>query len=37
MLRVGRRCVVSFPNFTHYKNRLQVFFLGQAPVSRELP
>lgn len=37
MLRVGRRCVVSFPNFTHYKNRLQMFFLGKAPVSRELP
>lgn len=37
MLRVGRRCVVSFPNFTHIKNRFQMFFTGRAPVSKELP
>ena len=37
ILRVGRRCAVSFPNFTHIKNRLQMFFLGRAPISRELP
>jgi methionine biosynthesis protein MetW len=37
MLRVGERCIVSFPNFTHLGNRLQMFFTGRAPVSRELP
>ncbi|MBG0791846.1 MAG: methionine biosynthesis protein MetW [Desulfovibrionaceae bacterium] len=37
MLRVGRLCVVSFPNFTHYRNRFQMFFTGRAPVSKELP
>lgn len=37
MLRVGKRCVVSFPNFTHYRNRFQMFFAGRAPVSKELP
>lgn len=37
MLRVGKRCVVSFPNFTHYKNRLQMLFTGRAPMSKELP
>lgn len=37
MLRVGKRCVVSFPNFTHLKNRFQMFFTGCAPVSKELP
>lgn len=37
MLRVGKRAVVSFPNFSHYKNRLQMLFTGRAPVSRELP
>ncbi len=37
MLRVGRRCIVSFPNFTHIKNRFQMFFTGCAPVSKELP
>jgi methionine biosynthesis protein MetW len=37
MLRVGHRGVVSFPNFSHYTSRLQHFFLGRAPVTRELP
>lgn len=37
MLRIGRRGVVSFPNFSHYDNRCQLFFKGRAPVSRELP
>ena len=37
MLRVGKRCIVSFPNFTHIKNRFQMFFTGRAPVSKELP
>lgn len=37
MLRVGRMGVVSFPNFSHHRNRLQFFFLGRAPVSKELP
>ncbi len=37
MLRVGSRCIVSFPNFTHIRNRFQMFFTGRAPVSKELP
>jgi methionine biosynthesis protein MetW len=37
MLRVGRRGIVSFPNFSHWRNRVQFFFLGRAPVSKELP
>ena len=37
MLRVGKRCIVSFPNFTHIKNRFQMFFTGRAPMSKELP
>jgi len=37
MLRVGRLGVVSFPNFTHIRNRFQMFFQGRAPMSRELP
>lgn len=37
MLRVGRRAVVSFPNFSHWRNRLQLLCTGRAPVSRELP
>ena len=37
MLRVGRLGIVSFPNFTHYRNRLQMLFTGRAPMSKELP
>ncbi|BCS88762.1 methionine biosynthesis protein MetW [Pseudodesulfovibrio sediminis] len=37
MLRVGKLGIVSFPNFTHYKNRFQMFFTGRAPMSKELP
>lgn len=36
MLRVGREAIVSFPNFGHWRARLQVF-LGNMPVSPELP
>ena len=37
MLRVGKRGIVSFPNFAHWRNRCQLFFQGQAPVTPELP
>lgn len=37
MLRVGRRGIVSFPNFSYYRIRLKLLFTGRAPVSRELP
>lgn len=37
MLRVGKRGVVSFPNFAFYRIRAQLLFRGRAPVSRELP
>lgn len=35
--RIGRRVVVSFPNFSHFSIRLQLFLKGKAPVSEELP
>nr|WP_316641692.1 methionine biosynthesis protein MetW [uncultured Roseateles sp.] len=34
--RVGRLGIVSFPNFAHWPNRLQVM-LGRMPVTRVLP
>ncbi|XHS79109.1 methionine biosynthesis protein MetW [Burkholderiaceae bacterium UC74_6] len=34
--RVGRIGVVSFPNFAHWPNRLQVL-MGRMPVTRVLP
>ena len=37
MLRVGRRAVVSFPNFGHWKIRLQLFFGGHMPATDNLP
>lgn len=37
MLRIGRKCVVSFPNFSHWGNRIQLMFKGYAPVSAQLP
>ena len=34
--RVGKECVVSFPNFGHWSHRLSVGF-GRMPVSKSLP
>jgi methionine biosynthesis protein MetW len=36
-LRVGKKVIASFPNFAYYKARLQLFFLGKAPVTPSLP
>ncbi len=33
MLRIGRRAIVSFPNFGHWRMRSQVFFQGHMPVT----
>jgi methionine biosynthesis protein MetW len=35
--RIGKRFVVSFPNFSHLGVRLQLLLKGCAPMSRELP
>lgn len=37
MLRVGKKCVVSFPNFAYWKVRFHLFFKGKMPKSRILP
>lgn len=36
MLRIGRRAIVSFPNFGHWKIRLQLFYTGRMPVTENL-
>lgn len=36
MLRVGREAIVSFPNFGHWRHRVQLL-MGRMPVSRSLP
>ena len=35
--RVGRRCIVSVPNFGFWRHRAGLAFRGRMPVSRELP
>ncbi|MFW8600304.1 methionine biosynthesis protein MetW [Desulfobacterota bacterium M19] len=37
LLRVGRRIVVSFPNFSHWLCRTQLFFMGRTPTTSQLP
>jgi homoserine O-acetyltransferase/O-succinyltransferase len=37
LLRVGRKVIVSFPNFAHWRCRAQLILLGKAPVTRQLP
>ena len=37
MLRVGREGVVTFPNFAHWRSRLQLAVGGRMPVTPTLP
>lgn len=37
LLRVGRKAFVSFPNFAHWKVRLNLLWTGRMPVTRLLP
>lgn len=37
MLRVGKKIVISFPNFAYWKIRFQLLFAGKMPKSNILP
>lgn len=37
LARIGRRVIVSFPNFSHYSIRFQLLIRGQAPKNEQLP
>ncbi len=37
LLRVGKKVIVSFPNFAHWRCRAQLLFGGKAPVTKQLP
>lgn len=37
MLRVGKKCVVSFPNFAYWKIRFYLMSKGRMPKSERLP
>ena len=37
LLRIGSKAIVSFPNFGHWKIRLQLLISGKMPVTESLP
>ena len=37
ILRIGKECIITFPNFGHWKARLHLGLLGRMPVSRFMP
>lgn len=37
MLRVGQECIITFPNFGHWRARWHLAFSGRMPVSDLLP
>ncbi len=37
MLRIGRECIVTFPNFGHWRCRAYLATRGRMPVSEHLP
>ncbi|MBU0730342.1 MAG: methionine biosynthesis protein MetW [Proteobacteria bacterium] len=37
LLRIGKKVIVSFPNFSHWSIRLQILLTGYAPKNQQLP
>lgn len=37
LLRIGRKVVVSFPNFGHWRVRAQFILRGRMPITEDLP
>jgi methionine biosynthesis protein MetW len=37
MLRIGKKGIVSFPNFSHWSVRVQLLATGRAPITKQLP
>ncbi len=37
ILRIGKKAIVSFPNFSYWSVRLQLLFTGYAPITKQLP
>jgi methionine biosynthesis protein MetW len=37
LLRIGRRAIVSFPNFGHWRVRLDLLLKGRMPVTENMP
>ena len=36
MLRIGKQCIVTFPNFGHWRTRADLVFSGRMPVTKRL-
>jgi methionine biosynthesis protein MetW len=36
-LRIGKRLIIGFPNFSHYSSRFQILLGGKVPVTSSLP
>jgi methionine biosynthesis protein MetW len=37
LIRIGKKVIVSFPNFGHWRVRLRFMFGGRMPVTKNLP
>jgi methionine biosynthesis protein MetW len=37
MARVGKKCIISFPNFAHWSVRFQLFLNGRMPKGSRIP
>ncbi len=37
IVRIGKKAIVSFPNYAHISTRLQIMFLGKTPKTKILP
>ena len=37
LLRVGKKVIVTIPNFGHWKVRLDLLFKGEMPITKNLP
>lgn len=37
ILRIGRECIVTFPNFGHWRSRIAIALQGRMPISPALP
>ena len=37
LLRVGKKAIITIPNFGHWKVRLNLLFTGKMPVTKTLP
>jgi methionine biosynthesis protein MetW len=37
LVRIGRHAIVSFPNFGHWRIRVQLLFTGRMPITENLP